>query len=416
MNDRLGKAVRAGDMQTAAQLLQQYNHAGGRPLPGLTQRRQEEGRWMLGQPPSPQALAAGRQAEARAQGQPPPMPGTATSEQMDRYARGGGGWLDLPQLAQRIDAANPNASPQVKFRALQKGMGLLNAGGQNQFRQFIEQQRMQETYRHNTEMEQIAKERIAGGEGKSEVVKDQSEKIGQAIIDGSQAPDLKGLGTKVSAGTRAYLKDQGFNLTRAQMEWTAAQKQVTALNTQQATSLRDTGATVLRTIDEVKELSEQMKLSGVQFLNKSQLNYYIKYRGNTEEGQLATRYITAVNDLKEYFAKIQNGGYAPTESVWKLVNRQVNEDYGLEQMNASLTEVRRLIDYRLQSAGAGGAVVPGGGTSRYAPPRTGVPAAEPSGAAAAPKGGVAYDAQGNEYHQDASGNWVDKDGKPYQSK
>src|SRR6516162_9622695 len=177
MKDRLGKAVRAGDMQTAAQLLQQYNHAGGRPLPGLTQRRQEEGRWMLGQPPSPQALAAGRQAEARAQGQPPPMPGTATSEQMDRYARGGGGWLDLPQLAQRIDAANPNASPQVKFRALQKGMGLLNAGGQNQFRQFIEQQRMQETHRHNTEMEQIAKERIAGGEGKSEVVKDQSEKI-----------------------------------------------------------------------------------------------------------------------------------------------------------------------------------------------------------------------------------------------
>ena len=136
MNDRLGKAVRAGDMQTAAQLLQQYNHAGGRPLPGLTQRRQEEGRWMLGQPPSPQALAAGRQAEARAAGQPqgqgaPDRTDAAVLSKAVENLRSGN-LLPLQQMAQLIERANPGASPQVKFQALKQGMSLLNASGNQQ--------------------------------------------------------------------------------------------------------------------------------------------------------------------------------------------------------------------------------------------------------------------------------------------
>ena len=136
MNDRLGKAVRAGDMQTAAQLLQQYNHAGGRPLPGLTQRRQEEGRWMLGQPPSPQALAAGRQAEARAAGQPqgqgaPDRTDAAVLSKAVENLRSGN-LLPLQQMAQLIERANPGASSQVKFQALRQGMSLLNASGNQQ--------------------------------------------------------------------------------------------------------------------------------------------------------------------------------------------------------------------------------------------------------------------------------------------
>jgi len=142
MNDRLGKAVRAGDMQTAAQLLQQYNHAGGRPLPGLTQRRQEEGRWMLGQPPSPQALAAGRQAEARAAGQPqgqgaPDRTDAAVLSKAVENLRSGN-LLPLQQMAQLIERANPGASPQVKFQALKQGLNLMNQSGQTQFNQMMQ--------------------------------------------------------------------------------------------------------------------------------------------------------------------------------------------------------------------------------------------------------------------------------------
>jgi GH24 family phage-related lysozyme (muramidase) len=51
MGDRLGTAVRAGDWNTAQALMQQYNHAGGQVLPGLTSRRAEEGTWMAGADP-----------------------------------------------------------------------------------------------------------------------------------------------------------------------------------------------------------------------------------------------------------------------------------------------------------------------------------------------------------------------------
>jgi len=53
--------------------------------------------------------------------------------------------------------------------------------------------------------------------------------------------------------------------------------------------------------------------------------------------------------LKEEFANLANGGYAPTEAAWSLANSQINANYGVDQLKASLTEVRRLIGYRVNS-------------------------------------------------------------------
>ena len=57
--------------------------------------------------------------------------------------------------------------------------------------------------------------------------------------------------------------------------------------------------------------------------------------------------MTAVNTLKEEFAQLAAGGYAPTEDAWKLANSQINGNYGVKDLRASLTEVQRLINYRL---------------------------------------------------------------------
>ena len=45
----LGKAIQAGDIETARNLFQQYNKAGGQELPGLASRRQAEAQWFGGQ-------------------------------------------------------------------------------------------------------------------------------------------------------------------------------------------------------------------------------------------------------------------------------------------------------------------------------------------------------------------------------
>jgi hypothetical protein len=67
-----------------------------------------------------------------------------------------------------------------------------------------------------------------------------------------------------------------------------------------------------------------MQNSGIPLLNKAKLTAYIQTEGHSENGQLATRYINAVNTLKEEFANLANGGYAPTEPAWKLADEQIN--------------------------------------------------------------------------------------------
>jgi hypothetical protein len=92
-----------------------------------------------------------------------------------------------------------------------------------------------------------------------------------------------------------------------------------------------------------------MNLSGVPALNKLELAAHIKANGNSVNGQLATRYLTAVNTLIEEYANLANGGYAPTEPAWNLANEQVNGNYGVKQLGASLDEIQRLIRYRVSA-------------------------------------------------------------------
>lgn len=174
------------------------------------------------------------------------------------------------------------------------------------------------------------------------------EGIVHGIITGEQPPQLTGL-YGASAAVRAALDKQGFNLAKAQIEWEAARKQVQSLNGPQMTRFVGLARSVVNTIDEAEDLASQMRLSGVTALNKAELETFIHAQGNTENGKLAARYLGAVNTLKEEFANLASGGYAPHEAAWDLANRQINENYGVDELNASLVEIQRLINYRIQS-------------------------------------------------------------------
>jgi hypothetical protein len=134
-----------------------------------------------------------------------------------------------------------------------------------------------------------------------------------------------------------------------------------------------------------------MQLGGIPLMNSLELQAYIKAQGNSPNGKLATSYMTAVNTLKEEFANLANGGYAPTEPAWKLADQQINGNYGQQQLGASLDEIQRLIGYRMHFL-ANSPVGPGAAnryTGEQGPAPTGgaAPAAPPAGAAAAPSAG-----------------------------
>jgi hypothetical protein len=142
---------------------------------------------------------------------------------------------------------------------------------------------------------------------------------------------------------------QGLSLPKLQLQYEGAKKFVGSMNSQQMVRFKGLAGSVVNTIDEVRALAEELKLSGITPLNRLQLQTTMKVAGNTPSGQLAARYLGAVNTLKEEFANLAQGGYAPTEAVWTLANKQINENYGVDQMKASLTEIQRLINFRINA-------------------------------------------------------------------
>jgi uncharacterized phage infection (PIP) family protein YhgE len=182
-----------------------------------------------------------------------------------------------------------------------------------------------------------------GGEGSGGAISD----IANAIKTGQQPPELTGL-YRHGAKVRAALARDDVDLTQLQLEYQSAKKQVSALNGPQMVRFAGLAHSVVNTIDRVKELSQQMELSGLTPYNKAKLIALVNTAGNTPRGQLASQYLAAVNTLKEEFANLAQGGYAPTEAAWHLADQQINADYGVKQLNSALNEVQRLIRYRIQ--------------------------------------------------------------------
>jgi hypothetical protein len=190
--------------------------------------------------------------------------------------------------------------------------------------------------------------------------------IGDAIISGEQPPTLSGLYGR-SGPVRAYLSGKHFDLTKATLQYQAAQKAVASVNSPQMTKYVTLNNSVVKEIERVQELAAEMQNSGMPGLNQAKLTALIQARGNSPQGQLAAAYLTQINNLKEAFAQLANGGYAPTESVWNLANQQINGNYGVQELNASLAEIKRAINYRLISTPNLQTFGPGAGGNRYLP-------------------------------------------------
>lgn len=170
--------------------------------------------------------------------------------------------------------------------------------------------------------------------------------IGDGILEGKNPPEMTRL-YGMAGPVQAYLSDHGYSLAKAQLDWEAAKKQVLSLNGPQMVRYIGLAKSAVNTIDEVKRLSNQLKLDHIPAYNHVQLLTYIQAHASGKEHNDAVAYLGAVNTLKEEFANLANGGYAPTEPAWALANQQINGDYDVGALATSLNEVQRLINFRL---------------------------------------------------------------------
>lgn len=177
----------------------------------------------------------------------------------------------------------------------------------------------------------------------------------QQLVDGNLVPAMlsrRGNYNQLLAAANRLSKEQlgkPYNAARAQTEFAGAQRFMSSLNGPQQVRFRGLAQSVVNTIDEVRVLADEMKNSGLTYANRAEMEVALRVLGNSERGQLVAKYLGATNTLKEEFANLVNGGYAPTEAAFNLANKQINENYGVKAMNASLSEVQRLINFRLQA-------------------------------------------------------------------
>lgn len=171
--------------------------------------------------------------------------------------------------------------------------------------------------------------------------------IAKAIESGEQPPDISRL-YGMTPDVRVAMAEDHFDLAKAQLEWKQAERDITSLHGPQMMRLIGLSRSVDKVVDEVSMLSQELNLRGIPIANQVDLFDLVQRRGNTEEGQLATKYLTAVNTLKAEFANAESGGYAPHEEVWQLAKQQINGNYSVDQMSASLHEIQRLLRYRIK--------------------------------------------------------------------
>ncbi len=176
------------------------------------------------------------------------------------------------------------------------------------------------------------------------------------IMDGKMLPgelskrDPNYNGT-LALAARLYRQETGkpLDVNKLRIQQRAAERWVTTQNGQQAQRFYALADSVVNTIDEVRTLADELKQGGVQLWNKAKRDTLLKVYGNTPYSDLAVRYMGALNTLKEEFANLANGGFAPTEDAWKLAHSQINGDFGVRDLNASLVEVQRLINFRIRA-------------------------------------------------------------------
>lgn len=178
----------------------------------------------------------------------------------------------------------------------------------------------------------------------------------QQLVDGNIVPSMMSRRSSsfnaILAKANKLSKQQTgkpVSLVKLQNDYLAAQTHAKSINGTNPTRFRTLANSVVNTIDRVQETAEQLNQGNTQLWNKTKRDNVSALWGNTPYSQLAAQYRVDVNTLKEEFANLINGGYAPTEAAFSLANSQVNENYGFKDMAAALPEIKRLVNYRLSA-------------------------------------------------------------------
>jgi len=180
--------------------------------------------------------------------------------------------------------------------------------------------------------------------------------IADAIEQGLQPPDVKGL-YRMAGPVRAELSKRGYDLTRANLDWQAAQKHVATLNGAQQTRLRQAISTASDSLGVIEDLAKQWDAGKFPILNKAQLALAVNGALGPKAQQIATNLQAQITDVTSELGNVYMGGNSPTDHALSLAQKNLSADWTRDQLLSAIQLARTNLKIRqnsIDSIGAAG--------------------------------------------------------------
>lgn len=314
---------------------------------------------------------------------------TVEGQPIDPEKRKAGTW-------QPVLVTGANGEPEVRYTpgAGAKGAASFTGANEQIYQQlkgihpdWDEERLTYETAKEAFRLEQMKGRAMVVKLNESAASNDDLDTLSDQLLDGTLLPATlskrdKNFNHLLALASKKSVARGGkpVNFTQMALQYQAAQRFAATINGSNIMRFNTLATSVVNTIDEVQRLADELRQGSVQLWNKAKRSTILQVYGNTKYSAQAAQYVAAVNTLKEEFANLVNGGYAPTEPAFALANQQINADYGVKDLSAGLDEVQRLINYRQQALYdqrpivpqfGGGAVQGGGGAGAPGAPGAG---------------------------------------------
>jgi hypothetical protein len=196
---------------------------------------------------------------------------------------------------------------------------------------------------------------------------DSVEAITQGVIDGTIPPDLKGF-YRFKPLVVAELAKRGHDLTKSSSEYAAYQRQLSTLNGNQQTKLRQDVTRIPDVLELADEQYEKLSALVPQSRAKPFNEAVMKVAQNMggEAGAAANNLSAAVNELVALQASIYMNGNTPTEQAIQLAKHNLIatvDKVGWKAAKAQVLRNAKISAHALAATGPAGTA-----ENRYAPP------------------------------------------------
>lgn len=178
--------------------------------------------------------------------------------------------------------------------------------------------------------------------------RDDAKAIAQAIRDGLQPPEVTGL-YRLAGPVRAELSKQGYDLSKANLDWNATKRHLTTLNGAQQTRLRQAIVTAADSLDVIDSLANQWKGGRFPILNKANLALAKNGAYGQEAASIATQLEGQITDVTSELANAYMGGNSPTDHALSLAAKNLSANWDQKVLSDMVKLARTNLQIRRNS-------------------------------------------------------------------